>query len=448
MKKIFCCLALFTILFCQFKTAAYAPPAPLVLISIDGLKPDYVLQADKYSLKIPNLRRFLTAGIYADGVTGVLPTYTYPSHTTIVTGVEPNKHGIFSNFPYDPQGKNLAGWNWYAEDIRVPTLWDMASKAGLTTASVDWPVTVGAKIDYKIVQYWRAANHEDVKLIRALSTPGLLTEAEQAVGPYPDGYDYTLASDERRLLFNKYILETKHPQLLFTYFGSLDEEEHAHGPDTPAVFATLEAIDKLVGQLRDAAQQATGGRAIICVVSDHGFARSENEISLNSALRAADLIKLDENGKVTSWQAYAWNTGGVAAIILQNPNDETLINKTGETLKNLAANPDNGISQVMTADEFHRLGGFAPASFLVCAKPGYHFGRNFQGQVVRHVAPVGVHGYLASMKEMNSAFFLARPTDKIGKNIGQIDMRDIAPTLAGLLNIELPEAQGKNLLPK
>src|SRR4026208_238528 len=100
------------------------PAIPVVLISIDGLKPDYVLDADKHGLKIPNLRRLAAEGAHASGVTGVLPTVTYPSHSTMVTGVAPSKHGIIANSPFDPFSKNLNGWYWYAEDLKVPTLWD------------------------------------------------------------------------------------------------------------------------------------------------------------------------------------------------------------------------------------------------------------------------------------------------------------------------------------
>ena len=61
----------------------------VVLLSIDGLKPDYVLEAEKHGLKVPNLRRLVADGIYSTGVTGVVPTVTYPSHATMVTGVSP-----------------------------------------------------------------------------------------------------------------------------------------------------------------------------------------------------------------------------------------------------------------------------------------------------------------------------------------------------------------------
>src|ERR1700759_4250287 len=82
-------------------------PAPVVvLLSIDGLKPDYIIEADKNGLKIPNLRKLLTSGAHASGVQGVLPTGTYPSHTTMMTGVAPARHGIFYNPTFDPLRKN------------------------------------------------------------------------------------------------------------------------------------------------------------------------------------------------------------------------------------------------------------------------------------------------------------------------------------------------------
>src|SRR5690242_6588558 len=105
--------------------------SPLLLISIDGMRPDYVIKADEHGLKIPHLRRLSAEGAHAAGVRGVLPTVTYPSHTTILTGVWPVKHGIYSNLVTDPLGKNPDGWYWYAEDIRTPTLWEAAANAGM-----------------------------------------------------------------------------------------------------------------------------------------------------------------------------------------------------------------------------------------------------------------------------------------------------------------------------
>lgn len=115
---------------------ASASAAPLLLISIDGLRPGDVLEAEARGLHLPNLRRFVDHGAFATGVVGVLPTLTYPSHTTLITGVAPLRHGIVNNLTFDPTNINQVGWYWYAADIRVPTLWDAAHAAGRTTANV------------------------------------------------------------------------------------------------------------------------------------------------------------------------------------------------------------------------------------------------------------------------------------------------------------------------
>ena len=164
---------------------------PVLLISIDGLRPGDVLEADKRGLALPNLRRFLTDGAHASGVTGVLPTLTYPSHTTLMTGVSPAKHGIVSNNSFDPMQINQGGWYWYAQDVKVPMLWDAAAKAGLSTGNIHWPVSVAAKgISWNLPQIWRTGHADDAQLLDALATPGLKAELERAVGqPYAMGID-------------------------------------------------------------------------------------------------------------------------------------------------------------------------------------------------------------------------------------------------------------------
>ena len=81
----------------------------LLLISVDGLHPQYVLEADRLGLDVPNLRRYLTEGSFATGVVGLVPTVTFPSHTTMLTGVAPAAHGIIANTTFDPTGANRDG---------------------------------------------------------------------------------------------------------------------------------------------------------------------------------------------------------------------------------------------------------------------------------------------------------------------------------------------------
>lgn len=421
---------------------AQSQGVPVVLISIDGLKPDYILEADKHHLKIPNLRRLLAEGTYAKAVTGILPTVTYPSHTTMLTGVSPSKHGILYNTPFDPFGKNQGGWMWYAEDIKVLTLWEAVSNAGGIATSVDWPVSVGAPIKYNIVQIWRATTEDDHKLLKALSTPGLLNEAEKAVGlSYPAGYIYTIESDAKRAAVSAWMLETKKPRFHTAYFSVLDEVQHAQGPYTPEALATIEALDGMVGKVWQAALKANP-RSVVCVVSDHGFARYDKSVNVNSALREAGLIELDSQGKLNSWQAIVWGSG---AVMLKNPNDTETRNKVQMVLQKLAADPANGIAKVIDNSEAKQMGGFPEAAFVVFVKPGFTIGGSFDGAILRPTKVGGTHGLWRDWPEMDSSFFIAGAGIPKGKVFERIDMRDIAPTLAGLLKVSLPMAEGRDL---
>ena len=425
--------------------ASPAPPVSLLLVSIDGLRPDYVIEAERHHASVPHLRRLMTEGSFATGVAGVLPTVTFPSHTTIVTGVSPARHGIVANTPFDPLSRNLDGWFWYAEDIQAETLWDAAADAGMVTSSVEWPATAGARITWNLPQYWRGKNPEDRKLYRLLATPGLLPEAEAAIGPYPPSYEWTVAFDRRRAAFNVYLLERKKPRLHLCYFSGLDEEAHESGPASPLTFAVLEEIDRLFGEVRAAAER--NGPVVVAVVSDHGFRTTDREVHLNELLREEGLLALDGRGRVTGWRAAAWSAGGSAAIMLRDAADEDARRVTRSLLDRLSADASSGVKRVLEGEEIRARGGFPDAAFVVGLAPNARIGGGLEPPGLR-VGPVrGTHGMLPDDPEMDSAFLLAGPGIPRGRNLGRVDMRDIAPTLARRLGLKLPAAEGRDLLP-
>jgi len=428
--------------------AAQETKAPLlVVISVDGLRPDYFTAADTHGAKIPHLRKFLHDGSYAQGVTGVIPTVTYPSHTTLMTGVWPAKHGILANQTFDPLQKNHEGWYWYAEDIRVPTLWDAASAAGRTTASIQWPVTVGAKITWNIPEIWRAGTSEDAKLLRVVSTPGLLAEGKAAVGEFRGGIDASPESDEVRGKYAVWILENKHPGLLTLHLIALDHIEHEAQAFSPKAMAVLERLDAVIGKVWDAAERVAPGHAIVAIVSDHGFANYGQQLNLFPAFEKAKLFSLDDKGKISEWRAMPWETGGSAAIVLKDPKNGLTTTTVRTLLTKLTADPANGIDRVLEGDELHRRGGYPNASFFVGLKPGWRTGNSLTGPVISSVKAGGTHGQLPDLPDLRASFFLVGPGVAAGKNLGLIDMRDIAPTLAKAAGLSLPTADGKSLLP-
>jgi predicted AlkP superfamily pyrophosphatase or phosphodiesterase len=428
----------------------------VVLISIDGMKPEAVLDAAAHGLKVPNLTRMMHDGVFSTGVTGVLPTLTYPSHTTILTGVSPAKHGIYSNTTFDPLNKNEQGWYWYSEDIKVPTLWDAAHAAGLRTANVYWPVSVGAHIDDNLAQIWRTGQPDDLKLQRAVSTPGLITELEikanvpgapsivamdAAPGHYPGGEEETVAEDEIRAKYAVELLKLHHPDFMTVYFTGLDTEEHKTGPFSPASNAVLERIDALVGEVRAAAEKEKPGHAFVCVISDHGFAPVHHDVNLYGALLSDGLFTLDAKHKIASWKAMIWPMGGSAAVILHDPNDAATKSQVDALLAKLAADPANGIDRVLDHDEVVKGGGLPNAEAIVSMAPGYELGYQFTLPLVTAGTNGGMHGYAPDRPEMRSSFFLVGPGVAKGKSLDRIDMRNIAPTLAVTMGTTLPTAE-------
>ena len=430
-------------LFLLFAIAAGSPAlaASVLMISVDGLKPEYVLEADAHGLKIPFLRGMLREGTYARGVTGVWPTVTYPSHTTLLTGLSPAEHGIYNNLEFDPKSTFANAWYWYAQQIRVPTLWQAAHEAGLSTASIGWPVSVGAAaVDFLIPEYWRVAHLTDVDpsdawLLAAVSRPeGLLQKMQARLGPYMRGNDPSPPGDEIKTRYALDILRTQKPKFMTIHLSSLDEEQHGHGPFSPEANQDLEVIDGQLAQLF-AASRANDPEAVAVVVSDHGFVQITHKVNLMQPFLRAGLV---QSG---GWKAQPWSGSGMAAVMLHDPADSQVQAQVRELLQSLKADPNNGIAEVLEGDAIKKRGAFPDASFLVIMKLGYYALADATSPLLSEVhGTQGSHGFSPEYPEMRAALFIAGTGIARHRDLGVIDMRQVAPTVAQLLNVHLPSA--------
>jgi predicted AlkP superfamily pyrophosphatase or phosphodiesterase len=113
----------------------------------------------------------------------------------------------------------------------------------------------------------------------------------------------------------------------------------------------------------------------------------------------------------------------------------------------LQGDPANGIDRVLNAEELHARGGYPAASFFVSLKPGWRTGSSLTGPALTKIKSGGTHGELPNVPELRSAFFFVGPGVPAGKDLGVIDMRDIAPTLAKEVGLALVGADGKTLMP-
>jgi len=426
-----------------------ADAASVLMISIDGMKPEYVLEADAHGLKIPFLRSMLRDGAHAAGVIGVWPTVTYPSHTTLLTGVAPSEHGILDNAQFDPRRTFDGAWYWYAQQIKTRTLWQAAHEAGLSTASVGWPVSVGAKaVDTLIPEYWRSArpradvDPSDAALISALSLPaGLIADMQPRLGPFMAGNDPGPEGDVIKTRYALDILRTRKPQFMTIHLSALDEEEHAHGPFSAEADAELEVLDADLAQLF-AAARANDPQSVAIVVSDHGFTTITHRINLLPPFIRAGLVEITGAAPtITSWKAQPWSGGGMAAIMLHEPVAAGTEQEVRNLLQALKADERNGIDSILEARDIKERGGFDGASFLVVMKLRYYVLAEPEGEVVTEIhGTPGSHGFSPEFAEMRASFFASGVGIARHRDLGLVDMRRIAPTVAELLHAQLPDA--------
>ena len=423
---------LLTVLVSSLALAAAEPARHVVLISIDGMRPASYTSAGP--AKIPILRALAARGAYARGVVGVLPTVTYPSHTTMITGVPPAIHGIVNNTWLDPEARAAGAWYWYARDIKVPTLPGLIRASGMTAAAVSWPVTVGMDLDYNVPEHFRSRHPEALSLLRALSTPRHLI----------DGYESSLAApmpwpptDDQRAGLAAWIIRTFKPNFLMLHIVDNDSASHEHGPDSPEALAALERNDAQVGTILDAVQAAgLAERTDIVVVSDHGFVPLQTQLQPNFAFKQDGLIQVNEVGVITAWDAYLQSSGGAGFVYLKRPDDASLVTRVRGLLDAIAADPANGVDRLWTREDLQRIGAAPEASFALTMKAGFYMGTS-HAVLLQPTTGKGGHGFDPSMPALHASLILAGPDVTQKGDLGVVRMTQIAPTLARWFGVRL-----------
>lgn len=343
-------------------TTSLSAKQPLVVVSVDGLDNRYLSNADQMGLKIPNLRKLMREGQVSAGIIGVVPTVTWPSHTTMITGVDPVKHGILAN--WRPPGEKYLDYG----QIHVPTLIGAAHSAGLKIATIDWPVTVDAPVDWNIPEYFqkRQGGGMDLESLEAKTKPPGLFEKISSVYP---SFAQEWMDDRTRTLAAMYLLQREKPDLLLIHLADLDSEEHGSAPYTRQAKATVERVDELIGQMLSAMPAGSA----MAIVSDHGFERVNTTVDLALVAKEKGVTNLVQSG------------GFVVA-----PDD-----RAADFLRETAKDARYGIGREIGKEELAKfplpMPGNPAAVFE--SADGFYFARSAKGEVFTHPEEIGNHGH-------------------------------------------------------
>ncbi len=424
--------------------AGQAVAAPVVLISIDGMLPEYYLEPDKIGLRIPNLRTLVREGSFAIGASSVMPTVTFPAHTTMITGANPNRHGILMNEIFDPDGTLGGGWHFYYGDIKVPTLFDVARKAKLKTAAVTWPVTAGAPIDFNLPDMYPVPNLREAKNLVSLAGGSSGEAVLREVLPAAETLIH-MGDDVRAKVAVRLVRER--PDFLAVHFLDLDGIQHRKGPRAPEALAVLETIDGHLGQIFDALRaDGRWAETTIVLVSDHGFAEVHQAVRVGVLLRALGLTDVDATGRVRTWRAIDWPGGGTTGIFLHPEATADDRRKVDDAVKLLLSNPVYGVAKAYRGPELAATGGFAGAYAVLEALPDFWFTRGAEGTpLLSPSTSGGMHGYNPSRPGLRAAFIIRGPSAKPNKKLGVVRLIDVAPTVARILGVDLGKVEGRVL---
>ncbi len=217
----------------------------VVMVSLDGFRYDY---AKKYRAK-HLLALGAEGAIASQGMIPAYPSFTFPNHYTLVTGLYPEHHGIVANSFYDPIRKqryansdpaNTSDGSWYGGT----PLWVLAEKQGMRSACFFWPGSEAEIDGGRPTYYLKFDDHfPDAKRI------------EQVVA-------WLRMPVEQR------------PHFITLYYSNVDHAGHQYGPESPQTAAAVEHVDQLVGDLW--AQLSRLQLPVdLFVVSDHGMEQEQ-----------------------------------------------------------------------------------------------------------------------------------------------------------------------------
>jgi predicted AlkP superfamily pyrophosphatase or phosphodiesterase len=426
-----------------YYTGMKAQQSHVILITIDGLRPEFYKDP---SWSMVNLRQAMQNGAYADGVTGVFPSVTYPSHTTMITGVKPLKHGVYYNTPAEPL-KVTGKWNWNYEQIKVPTIFSVAKEKGLSTASIFWPVSVGGPATYNIPEYWylpetAGAKRNMTKALSENSFPlGFYEELQQnAVGKLEeidfDG-DY-IGIDDNLARMSSYVIRRYKPSFLALHLVAVDHFEHEQGRDGDKVRSAVAGADRSIKSIMEAVEKAgIKDNTTIIITGDHGFVNIHSSLAPNTLLAQAGLY--DPKNK-ENWKAYFHSAGGATFLHVKDKKDLKTIEKARQALEKLPA-AQRRMFEIKDRAALDAVGADPNAVFALAPQQGYTFNTEATGNFIRP-AKGGTHGFFPDFKAIQTGFVAFGKGINKGVVIPEMGLVDIAPLIAKLLNLELPSADG------
>nr|WP_199045871.1 ectonucleotide pyrophosphatase/phosphodiesterase [Dyella sp. ASV24] len=373
------------------QVAAKPAPVPLLLISIDGYRADYIARGLS-----PTLQTLADGGVRAvDGMQPSFPSLTFPNHYTLVTGLRPDHHGIVNNTMTDPvlgkfslsNREAVSNGRWWNEGT---PLWETVQKQGMKSATMFWPGSE-ADIHGEHPNFWKP-------------------------------YDGNVTPDQRvdQVLAWLDLPANERPMFLTLYFDEVDHAGHTYGPDTPQVNEAITHTDAALARLvKGLVQRGLLEHINIIVVADHGMASTpaHNMIMVDKLipLKQVDVVSM---GVLAGFNPKpGFDFAKIEATLEKPQKHMTCWDKTRVPAR-LAYGSNPRVPQLLCLADV----GWRVSTSDYAAK--------------KKKPTLGEHGYDNAAPEMRALFVAHGPAFRQGLQVPSFPNVDVYPLMAHLLDVQ------------
>jgi predicted AlkP superfamily pyrophosphatase or phosphodiesterase len=259
----------------------------------------------------------------------ITPAVTCSVQSTFLTGKLPRDHGIVANGWYQRELSEVAFWKQANHLVQGPKIWDVARQRDprFTAAKLFWWYNMYSGADWSVTP--RPMYPADGRKIPDVYTypPELRGELNAKLGTFPLfrfwGPLADLSSSRWITDSALTLVEERRPTLSLVYLPHLDYCLQRLGPNDPAVFSEVRAVDALCGELT----QLADSRAMSTVVlSEYGITEVSGAIALNRVLREHGYLSVREELGLEQLDAGASRAFAVvdhqlAHIYVRDPGD-------------------------------------------------------------------------------------------------------------------------------
>lgn len=409
----------------------------LYMISLDA----FGAKDLEYAQTLPTFKYLLDRSARVEKVETVYPSLTYMAHTSIITGVYPNKHGITNNTYVQPN-RESPDWHWYAKDIKVPTLFDIAHESGYTIASFLWPVMGRKKaIKYNLTEIFANRPWQSQALISLWSSsPKFVLDLERKFGNIRKG----IQQPELDHFLTAGIVETihsKNPDLMAIHLVDLDSTRHHYGVDSQEARAAIRRMDEHLNQIVTAMKdKGIFEETVLAVFGDHYQIETHTVLRLNQLFKTQGWLKESADGMIQEWDVLAKSADGSCYIYTKPGMDLAKVHQILEQQM-------EQIETIYTQTEAADLGADKTCSFLVEAKSGYYFVNDSKGPFLERIPSnnqttfhKGTHGYSPKKENYETTLFISGPGINAAARIPSAHLIDEGPTFLHAIGLGFPQA--------